>query len=599
MNTPESVTAGDARLATVSGGDGLRWLLSGLRRHGWLTAATALSTVLGAVGQVVPILLLQKIVDGVGRPGVDPADLLLSVGIPAAIAAIVGAVLTGLSTYLIGRLGALLLAELREGVVHSVLRLPSTRIEQAGRGDVLARVGDDVAQVAQGVAKAVPTVLSAAVLVAIAVAGMFGLDWRLGLAGAMALPFYAIALRWYLPRSAPLYRQQRIAQGERSQAVIAGLDGIDTVRAYRIEGPVVADVRTRSRRVRDLGIEAFGYFGRFVGRENRAEFIGLALIVIVGAALLPSGAITLGAVASASLLFHRLFGPIGAILFTFDSAQRAGASMTRLVGVLHEAQNTPMVGGPGSAPGVDSNALPVTFDGVGFRYPGSTHAVIEDVSFEIPAGGTLALVGATGAGKSTVAALLGGLQTANTGRIDIGGIDVGADDPTLVRRAVGLLTQETHVFSGSLADDLRLADPEATDAELIAALTIVGADDWLRSLPDGLETAVGDGGEPLDGTVVARLALAKLVLGRFPVVVLDESTAEAGSKGAADLERAAAAACDGRTALLVAHRLSQAAVADRIAVLDAGRIVEYGSHDELVAANGRYATFWKAWQAGT
>lgn len=485
-----------AALRTAAGGEATRWVAARCREVPWLTAATVLTTVAGAALQVLPVLLLGRVVDGVVDG--DGRSVLVTTGILMGAAALLGAAATAVSTYLIGRLGADLLARLREAAVRAVLGMPSTRIEQVGRGDVLSRVGDDVAVISKGIRTAVPTVFSAGVLVAIATVGMFGLDWRLGLAGAGALPAYALALRWYLPRSAPLYQRQRVAQADRAQALISGLNGIDTVRAYRLEGAFREQVTARSWRVRDLGIDVFRIFGRFVGRENRAEFIGLVLILVVGYVLLENDAATLGDVSAAPLMFHRLFTPLGAIMFTFDEAQKSGASLTRLVGVLGEPSEDRLVGhasatSDASEGPMDVAEYPVTVQGLTFSYPGAEDPVLRDVSLTIPAGGSLALVGATGAGKSTLAALIAGIGRPQTGSVRVGSEDLADMDEADARALVSILTQETHVFSGPLADDLRLAAPRATDAELMDALRTVGAGDWVSALPDGLGTTVGEG----------------------------------------------------------------------------------------------------------
>ncbi|MEA2268857.1 MAG: ATP-binding cassette, subfamily bacterial, partial [Solirubrobacteraceae bacterium] len=225
------------------------------------------------------------------------------------------------------------------------------------------------------------------------------------------------------------------------------------------------------------------------------------------------------------------------------------------------------------------------------------HEVLHGVDLELAAGQSVALVGVSGAGKTTLAKLVAGFLEPTAGDVRIGGVRLADLGPTALRRTVALVTQEVHVFAGPLEQDLRLARPGATDAALLDALDAVGALQWAQALPAGLATVVGDGGHTLTPAQAQQLALARLMLADPPVAVLDEATAEAGSAGARLLDAAAQRALRGRTAIVVAHRLTQAAAADRIVVLDGGRVAEAGRHADLVSAGGVYARLWAAWSA--
>ncbi|KAA0102331.1 ABC transporter ATP-binding protein [Mycolicibacterium sp. P1-18] len=587
--TGTTVADGDI-LPVATGRETWAWL----RRELWSRAGSGLLTVLvgliAAATAVLPVymlgVLVDRIIDG------SPPSVIVVIGVVVATAAVVGGLTTGLSNYLIGRLGAVALADLREAGVERALSLPTATVERVGRGDVLSRVSTDVATIGKAVSDVIPTMFSSILLAVLSLAAMAGLDWRLGLAGAVAVPLYVFALRWYLPRSAPRYAEERRAIAERSQVLMESMIGSATVHAYGLHAEHQSAIQVASARVRDISLAVFTLFTRFVGRINRAEFIGLAVILVTGFWLVKTGAGTVGQTTAAALLFHRLFSPISQLLFTFDEAQDAGASLARLVGLVTMPLQVARPTEPGSEPGDASLDL----EDLHFSYDGE-HTVVHGVGLRVEPGERVALVGSTGAGKSTVAGIAAGALTPARGAVRIGGVDVSSLTPEQRRRHIAIVSQDVHVFAGALVDDLRLAKADATEDQVRDALRAVGAEEWVDALDDGLDTVVGEGGHELTSAQAQQLALARLMLADPTVAVLDEATAEAGSQGARELERAAAAVTAGRTTLIIAHRLTQAASADRVIVMAQGRVVEQGSHHDLVAAGGRYAQLWRAWAA--
>jgi ATP-binding cassette subfamily C protein len=434
-------------------------------------------------------------------------------------------------------------------------------------------------------------VVISAVLAAVSIITMAGLDWRLGVAGAIAIPLYGLALHWYLPRSTPRYSAERRAVAERSQVLVERIVGARTLHAYGIEEREIARIDAASAAARDISIAAFTLFTRLVGRVNRAEFIGLASILVVGFILVEDGAVTVGATTAAALLFHRLFNPIGMILYSFADLQLAAAGLTRLVGV---AQDDTAHATDSSVAGAVPADSALELRDVHFGYdPG--HPVLRGVNLRIEPGTSVALVGPSGAGKSTLAAIAAGTYPPTSGSATVGGLDLHSLPYRTVRQHVVVLSQDVHVFAGTVTDDLQLAKPGADVGQIRTALAGVGALEWAEKLPQGLDTVVGEGGHELTDAQAQQLALARLMLIDPPIAVLDEATAEAGSLGARDLDRSAAAATAGRTTLIVAHRLSQAIACDRVVVMDRGVLVQQGTPSELLATPGPFAQLWTAW----
>jgi ABC-type multidrug transport system fused ATPase/permease subunit len=485
-------------------------------------------------------------------------------------------------------LGETVFAELREEFVATVTRLPLSTVERAGTGDLVARTTTDIDRVQYTVRFGVPRILVTAATIALTAVAAVATNALVAIGLLAGLPLLLGVTRWYLRRAAPAYLRESAAYATINGTITESVEGARTVDALGL------GARRRARLDADLR-EAFAAESRtldlrsvlFPGVDT-AFILPVVAVLAWGAYLISTGDATVGAVTTIALYAMQIIHPIGELIFWLDEIQVGATSLARIIGVADVAPDrTAREARPADESVVASE--------VRYAYrPG--HDVLHGVDLALRTGERLAVVGPSGAGKSTLGRMLAGIHPPTGGAVTVGEVplvDLPLDE---LRGHVALVTQEHHVFVGPLADNLRLADPDADDAALERALRAVDAWGWVAALPAGLATDVGSGGVALTPAQAQQVALARLVLLDPHTLVLDEATSLLDPRAARHLERSLSAVLEGRTVVAIAHRLHTAHDADRVAVVDSGRISEIGPHDELVAAGGDYASLWHSWQ---
>ncbi|GAA5144392.1 ABC transporter ATP-binding protein [Pseudonocardia eucalypti] len=492
--------------------------------------------------------------------------------------------------------GERLLAQAREDLVSHAVRLPLDTVERAGTGELLGRATSDVDKLDEGLRQAAPEILVASFTVVLTVVAMLLNSPLLALGGLVSVPVLVLVTRWYRPRAVPTY--------ERTLAGWAAIHASthETVTGGRTVEALGLAERRRVHHERTIRVASTGerrlarlWSGFLVGLETAAVLPVVALLLF-GAWLYSRGLVGIGELTAAVLYARALAEPVNEVLGWMDELQVGRAALRRVLGV---GLVPPDTGDDSLRP--SGGAIQVRDVSFGYR---PDRDVLREVSLDVRPGERIAVVGPSGAGKSTLGRLLAGINAPRTGQVLVGGVPISALPLERRRQEVVLVTQEQHVFSGTLRDNLVLPR-DATDDELWQALGVVGAAAWARALTSpgrdgadsgtGLDANLGTGAESVPPAVVQQLALARLILADPHTLVLDEATSLIDPNASRELESSLAAVLHGRTVIAIAHQLHTARDADRVIVMEDGRIVEEGPHASLIAANGPYAHLYRAW----
>jgi ATP-binding cassette, subfamily B, bacterial len=565
--------------------------------------------VVDAVIMVMMPLLFKVIIDkGVAPPG----NRGLVVGVALAIAglAIVDSGLTLVQRLFSARVGEGLIFDLRTRVFSHVQRMPVAFFTRTQTGALVSRLNSDVIGAQQAITSTLSSVVSNVVGLVLVLGAMFFLSWQITLGALVLLPIFLLPARWVGRKLQDISREAMQLNAAMSTTMTERFNVAGAL-LVKIFGRLDDESRSfsdKAGRVRDIGVRQAMYGRVFFTGLTLVASLATALVYGVGGILVIDGNITTGALVALAALLTRLYGPLTALSNVQVDVMTALVSFDRVFEIL---DLPPMIADRPDARTLGRGSSAVEFRDVSFRYPRAdevslaslesvavldqapTQQVLHDVSFRVEPGTMTALVGPSGAGKTTITGLVSRLYDVTAGTVLVGGRDVRDVTLDSLHDVVGVVTQDAHMFHDTIRMNLLYARPEATEAELVAACRAAQIWGLVSSLSDGLDTLVGDRGYRLSGGEKQRLALARLLLKAPDVVVLDEATAHLDSESEIAVQRALETALQGRTSLVIAHRLSTVRDADQILVVDQGRIVERGRHDELLAVDGLYAELYR------
>jgi len=560
-----------------------------LRPHRRLIVVAAIAMIgATAVSLAAPLLTKVAIDRGIEQ---DDAKVINAVALVYLVLVLARPVLERVIVLASARAGERFLGDLRVAAFDKLQQLSLPFFEQTRTGVLVSRLTNDVQTLTTFTRMVLVEVVGSVLLFVVTLVILVTLSPELSLVMLVSVPLLVWSSLRYGKRSRPAFLALRDRVAETMSELQEGLTGVRVLQSYRRETDRYASYRVRSRAQvaawRRISLVNIGFFPMIAF----AQSLALAAVLVVGGYLERNGKVSVGTIVAFGLYLISLFDPIARLGDWYTEFQSGRAALAKIAALL--AEPTTVSGGAETLPATGELAAA----GVTFAYEGKAPAVA-GISLAVAEGEHLALVGATGAGKSTLAKLFVRFYDPDEGDVSFAGVDLRAATLEGMRRRIVFVPQEGHLFSGTIADNVRLAAPEATDDEVRAALEVIGALDRFERLPDGLQTDVRSRGVRLSAGERQLVSIARVALARPAVIVLDEATSALDPRTEAAVERALAAVARDRTMVTIAHRLSTAERADRVALLDGGRLAEVASHDELVAQGERYARLWASWQAG-
>ncbi|HET8727838.1 MAG TPA: ABC transporter ATP-binding protein [Alphaproteobacteria bacterium] len=562
-----------------------------------------------ATGVATP-LLAGQVVGLIDKGGMDAADDIIKIALVIAGLAVASAVLSLFDRWYSSRIGEGLIYDLRTQVYDHVQRMPIPFFTRAQTGALVSRLNGDVLGAQRAFTSTLSGVVSNVIQLILTAGAMLFLSWQITVLSLLLLPVFILPARRVGNRLAAITKESYDLNAKMNTTMTERFGVAGALLSKLFVRPEAESSRftARAERVRDIGVQSAMYSRIFFAAMVLVASLAQALVYGLGGWYAVAGTLDSAAVVSLALLLTRLYGPITALSNVRIDVMGALVSFDRVFEVL---DLPPVIAEkPGAVP-IAKGANTIEFRDVHFRYPTAaevslasledvariertaTDPVLRGVSFKVEPGQLVALVGSSGAGKSTTSMLVSRIYDVTEGAVLVGGIDVRDATLQSLRDTIGVVTQDAHLFHETIAENLRYAKPDATDDELWAALRGAQVEHVVRALPDGLDTVVGERGYRFSGGEKQRIAIARLLLKAPSIVILDEATAHLDSESEAAVQQALSGALSGRTALVIAHRLSTVRDADQILVLDEGRIVQRGTHDELILEGGLYADLYR------